>query len=102
MYKYLSHKFLRWVAIYDLAFSALFIGAALVVAGHGGWLVWLVAAGVLTAWLGSGPGLWPFVQVVEIVTALVGTGLGVWRSIRRERFQTWTPAASIRQRAPRD
>ena len=31
-----------------------------------------------------------------------GTGLGVWRSIRRERFQTWTPAASIRERAPRD
>jgi len=102
LYKYLSHKFLRWIAIYDLAISALFIGAGLVVAGHGEWLGWLVAAGVLTAWLGSGPGLWPFVQVVEIVMALVGTGLGVWRSIRRERFQTWTPAASIRQRAPRD
>jgi cellulose synthase/poly-beta-1,6-N-acetylglucosamine synthase-like glycosyltransferase len=102
LYKYLSHKLLRWIAIYDLAISALFIGAGLVVAGHGAWLGWLVAAGVLTAWLGSGPGLWPFVQVVEIVTALVGTGLGVWRSIRRERFQIWTPAASIRQRAPRD
>ena len=102
LYKYLSHKFLRWVAIYDLALSALFLGAGLVVAGHGGWLAWPVAAGVLTAWLGSGPRLWPFVQVVEIVTALAGTGQGVWRSIRRERFQTWTPAASIRERAPRD
>ena len=102
LYKYLSHKFFRWVAIYDLALSALFIGGGLVAAGHGGWVAWIAAAGVLTAWLGSGPRLWPFVQMVEVGVALVGTGLGVWRSVRRERFQTWTPAASIRERAPRD
>jgi hypothetical protein len=27
---------------------------------------------------------------------LLGAGLGVWRSLRGERFQTWTPANSIR------
>jgi cellulose synthase/poly-beta-1,6-N-acetylglucosamine synthase-like glycosyltransferase len=102
LYKYLSHKFFRWVAIYNLALSGLFIGTGLVAAGLGGWLAWLVAAGVLSAWLGSGPRLWPFAQMMEVATALVGTGLGVWRSVRRERVQTWTPASSIRQRAPRD
>ena len=26
----------------------------------------------------------------------LATGIGVWRSLRGERFQTWTPANSIR------
>jgi hypothetical protein len=39
----------------------------------------------------------PFAQVTEILSAFAGTGLGVWRSLRGERYQTWTPAASIRK-----
>jgi hypothetical protein len=39
----------------------------------------------------------PFSQVADILVAFTGAGLGVWRSIRGERFQTWTPAASIRK-----
>jgi hypothetical protein len=39
----------------------------------------------------------PFAQIAEIMSAFAGTGLGVWRSLRGERYQTWTPAASIRK-----
>jgi hypothetical protein len=35
-------------------------------------------------------------KLVDIAGALLATGVGVWKSLRGERFQTWTPAASIR------
>jgi hypothetical protein len=51
---------------------------------------------MLAAVLGYRWSIKPFAQVVDLLTALAGAGLGVWRSIRGERFQTWTPANSIR------
>ncbi len=38
----------------------------------------------------------PFAQIADLLLAMLGTGLGVLRSLRGERFQTWTPANSIR------
>ena len=35
-------------------------------------------------------------QIADLLLAMLGTGLGVLRSMRGERFQTWTPASSIR------
>lgn len=97
VYQYLSHKLLRWLSIYFLAAAALAYGAALVVAGQ--WmlaalLLDLLMAGLMLGRYGIGP-LLP--RVFGICASLAGTGLGVWRSLRGERFQTWTPAASVRR-----
>jgi hypothetical protein len=34
---------------------------------------------------------------MDMLSAFVGTGWGVWRALRGDRYQTWTPAASIRR-----
>jgi cellulose synthase/poly-beta-1,6-N-acetylglucosamine synthase-like glycosyltransferase len=97
LYKYVSHKLVRWLTIYSLTLSLSFGLLALLAAGQ-----WALAAGALFM-IGAGLALgfvWnikPFSQLTDILTAFVGAGLGVWRSIRGERFQTWTPAASIRK-----
>jgi hypothetical protein len=39
----------------------------------------------------------PFAQIWDILTAVAGAGVGVLRSLRGERFQTWSLAASIRK-----
>ncbi|MDB5815492.1 MAG: Histidine kinase [Rhodocyclales bacterium] len=97
LYKYVSHKLIRWLTIYSLALALLCGLAALLAAGQ-----WPLALGAtLTLALGLALGLiWeikPFSQVTDILLAFAGAGLGVWRSLRGERFQTWTPAASIRK-----
>lgn len=100
LYQYLSHKLLRWLCIYllVLAFASLELG--LVLAGQG--LAAAVLAGLLGLVLAIGyrfP-LKPFAQIFDILAVLTAVGLGVWRSLRGERFQTWTPAASVRQAVP--
>jgi len=95
-YKYVSHKLLRWVSIYFLAIAALAFVAALLAAGHAVLALLFIAAAALGMLLGLRWDIKPFAQAVDLLTALAGSGLGVWRSIRGERFQTWTPANSIR------
>lgn len=87
LYKYVSHKLLRWMVIYLLGAGALLFGLGLALAAQ--W--WLLgAASVLgLAMLASG-------QVRSILLAFVGTGLGVARSLKGDRFQTWSPPASSR------
>jgi cellulose synthase/poly-beta-1,6-N-acetylglucosamine synthase-like glycosyltransferase len=97
LYKYVSHKLIRWFTIYLLGASALAFDAALLASGH----VKLAAGGAACAaaalLLGRFSSVTPFTQITEILSAFAGTGLGVWRSLRGERYQTWTPAASIRK-----
>jgi cellulose synthase/poly-beta-1,6-N-acetylglucosamine synthase-like glycosyltransferase len=96
-YKYVSHKLIRWFTIYLLAISAIAFDAALIVSGRAlaaAALVVCIAGALL---LGRFSSMRPFAQITEIVSAFAGTGLGVWRSMRGERYQTWTPAASIRK-----
>lgn len=95
-YKYVSHKLLRWVSIYFLALAAVAFLAALLSAGYFTLALSLVALAAFGAWLGHRWSVKPFAQCVDLLSALAGTGLGVWRSLRGERFQTWTPANSIR------
>lgn len=97
-YKYVSHKFLRWLSIYFAAIAGVALLAACLAAGQMMLALALVtAAGVVLA-LGAAS-IRPFSQILDLLTALAGAGLGVVRSIRGERFQTWTPAASIRSGA---
>jgi cellulose synthase/poly-beta-1,6-N-acetylglucosamine synthase-like glycosyltransferase len=97
LYKYVSHKLIRWFTIYFLAISALAFDAALIVAGHARIAAALVTCMAGALLLGLFSSMKPFAQIAGIISAFAGTGLGVWRSLRGERYQTWTPAASIRK-----
>ena len=97
LYKYVSHKLIRWFTIYLLAMSALAFDAALIVAGHARVAAALVICTAGALLLGLFSSMKPFAQIAGIISAFAGTGLGVWRSLRGERYQTWTPAASIRK-----
>jgi cellulose synthase/poly-beta-1,6-N-acetylglucosamine synthase-like glycosyltransferase len=99
-YKYVSHKFLRWLCIYFFGAAAIAFLGALVALGEPLLATMLVAVGAVAFILGA-RGVKPFAQIVDLFTALAGAGVGVWRSLRGERFQTWTPAASIRTGASR-
>lgn len=95
-YKYVSHKLLRWMAIYLLAGGGLFVlgGLALMQA----WVPLLAimglgaVGGVLMAAASSGLPA----TLRDVLGAFVATGIGVLRSVRGERFQTWNPPASAR------
>jgi cellulose synthase/poly-beta-1,6-N-acetylglucosamine synthase-like glycosyltransferase len=96
LYKYISHKFLRWLTIYSLALSGLFLLAGLV--SLAGWVValGLAALGAATLVLGYALKLGPVRKLVDVLGAFVATGLGVVYSLRGREFRTWTPAASVR------
>ena len=97
VYKYVSHKLIRWFTIYFVILSALALDGALLLAGHFT-LAWslpaLVAVLFGVGWFGAAR---PLVQLIDVLSAFAGTGWGVWCSLRGERYQTWTPAASIRR-----
>jgi cellulose synthase/poly-beta-1,6-N-acetylglucosamine synthase-like glycosyltransferase len=97
IYKYVSHKLIRWFTIYLLAISAIAFDAALIVAGNARMAAALVICVTGALLLGRFSSMKPFAQIAGIVSAFAGTGFGVWRSMRGERYQTWTPAASIRK-----
>lgn len=97
VYQYLSHKFLRWVSIYFLVASAVAVLSGLILIGQGATALWLASAGGAALALGAFTPLTPFAALWSLMTALAGTGLGVWRSLAGERFQTWSPATSIRK-----
>lgn len=97
LYKYVSHKLIRWFTIYLLAISFVAFDAAFVVAERGRIAVALVVCVAGALLLGRFSSMKPFAQMAGIISAFAGTGLGVWRSLRGERYQTWTPAASIRK-----
>jgi cellulose synthase/poly-beta-1,6-N-acetylglucosamine synthase-like glycosyltransferase len=97
VYKYVSHKLMRWFTIYFLGLSVLAFNVALLLAGQIKFAAAIPAAGILIlalGWIGAAK---PLVQLLDVLSAFVGTGWGVWRSLRGDRYQTWTPAASIRR-----
>lgn len=96
-YKYVSHKLLRWLAIYLLAGAGL-----LVLAGFAAMQDWLAAGALVAASLAvaAAAALFPdgpARKLVDAAGAFVATGLGVLRSLRGDRFQTWTPPSSARR-----
>jgi len=95
-YKYVSHKLIRWFVLYWLVLSGLFFLASLAVAGWGLLALVLPVLGAVVLALGYRFGIKPFPQIVDIFYAFAGAALGVWRSIRGDRFQTWSPAQSVR------
>jgi hypothetical protein len=80
-----------------LTVAAVAIETALILAGHALVACALFLGTAAALLLGCLSPLKPFAQIAGVIAAFTGTGLGVWRSLRGERYQTWTPAASIRK-----
>lgn len=100
LYKYVSHKWMRWLTIFFLSSGLSLFELGLFASGHMLTAAILGAIGVVCLGIGHLSRSGPFAQGWDILSAFAGTGLGVWRSMRGERFQTWTPATSIRNRLP--
>jgi cellulose synthase/poly-beta-1,6-N-acetylglucosamine synthase-like glycosyltransferase len=97
LYKYLSHRVLRWFSIYLLGLSGLaWLGALIVLLGWPAALA-LCAAGFVVSAIGWRLRIGPVRRVVDILVAMTGVGIGVARSIRGDRFVMWGPAGSVRE-----
>jgi cellulose synthase/poly-beta-1,6-N-acetylglucosamine synthase-like glycosyltransferase len=97
VYKYLSHKYLRWLAGYFLVVGAA-ASAAIVLVAFGllpfvAYLLVLAAA----AFAADRFNLPVVTSLWEIMVAMWATAIGVYKSLRGERFQTWTIASSTRK-----
>ncbi|HSD39963.1 MAG TPA: glycosyltransferase [Rhodocyclaceae bacterium] len=99
LYKYLSHKLVRWFTIYFLVASGLSFGIALALAGWYWAALTFVLSAPLALYVGARWSVPALSRISDIVLALAGVGIGVWRSIRGDLFQTWTPATSARNSA---
>ena len=100
LYKYLSHKLLRWLTAGLLTGGVLCMVGAIVAAEAWWLLASTLIAGVVIglAMFTAQRGL--LVTLRDILGAFVATGIGVWRSWRGDRFQTWNPPASARTIRP--
>jgi cellulose synthase/poly-beta-1,6-N-acetylglucosamine synthase-like glycosyltransferase len=99
-YKYVSHKLLRWFSGYlQLAALASF-AAGLATVGAWRALCGFLVLGSAVVLLGWRRPAGPFGRLLNIAAAFAATSLGVIRSLRGERFQTWTPPASARPAEP--
>ena len=97
VYKYVSHKLIRWCTIYFLVAGLASFELGLVLAGDGLAAACFAAVGALGLVLGATTTRGPFAQAWDILAAFAGTGLGVLRAVRGQRLRTWTPIGSIRK-----
>ncbi|HEY6881026.1 MAG TPA: glycosyltransferase [Polyangiales bacterium] len=97
LYKYVSHKLMRWLTIFFLALGTVFIAAGVIALGQSTLLLELSVAALALLFFGAKGWVRPLAQVWDILSAFAGTGLGVLKSIKGTKFQTWSPAASIRK-----
>jgi hypothetical protein len=98
LYKYLSHKLLRWVAGAGVALAAACLMLGL--AAHGVSLpLVLGAAAVAVIALAAGTVLrvTPMALLREALLAMTATVVGVLCSLRGQRFQTWAQPETTRQ-----
>jgi cellulose synthase/poly-beta-1,6-N-acetylglucosamine synthase-like glycosyltransferase len=99
-YKYLSHKLLRWLVIYLLGGGVVSLLAGFALIGAP-----ILSASLAVAVLVLLAMLWRAEQGMlatlwDVLRAFSATGIGVWRSLRGDRFQTWSPPVSARSRHP--
>src|SRR5690606_9955507 len=95
-YCYVSHRLLKWVIGYNLLLAGLFFLLAM--------LAVFPPTPVLTAFLLVAAAFAilvatkfdPALKVLAMLLSFAGTSWGVWRSVRGDRFQTWTPTPSAR------
>ena len=95
LYKYLSHKLLRWLSMYTLSLGMTCFVGGLILGRLSFLAFFLVGLGTITLYLGSRRRLGFASCLWGVFSALVATAVGVSLSLRGERFQTWTPSARI-------
>lgn len=98
LYKYLSHKFIRWITIYLLGLAAICLASYFfaVSTAHGLVASGIFAGGCLALWGGYRWRIPVLSAVSEIVAMYLATGLGVFHSLRGRRYTTWSIAPSSR------
>ncbi|HTI88611.1 MAG TPA: glycosyltransferase [Alphaproteobacteria bacterium] len=98
VYKYISHKFLRWFSAVTLGAGALLGFAWLAVVSN--LAVALIAATIVVLILLAGwrMRLRPAMLVVDILLSFVATAIGAWRAYNGTLVGTWEPAGSVRKR----
>lgn len=95
-YCYVSHRLLKWLIGYNLVLAGLFLVVAMMMVFPPAMVLLVVAlaavafAGLLALKFG------PAQKILAMLLSFAGTSWGVWRSIRGDRFQTWTPTPSAR------
>lgn len=97
LYKYTSHKLMRWLTFFFLAAGLLLVAAGMVGLGQANLLLQLTILALLLLFVGAKGWVKPLAQVWDVLAAFVGTALGVLKSLNGTKFQTWSPATSIRK-----
>jgi cellulose synthase/poly-beta-1,6-N-acetylglucosamine synthase-like glycosyltransferase len=98
LYKYTSHKFIRWLSAYFLALNivlvfilvSIMLGIAWAVAGI------LLLGGILLAL--SGLGNEKISRAFEALGAVIATGYGVFLAVKGHRFGVWKISESSRKK----
>lgn len=93
LYKYVSHKLLRWFGFPFLLLAAGFGGAAALIAGQAPFVLGVGGIGIVMFALGLA-GVPLLSALAEPLLMLAATFLGVVDALRGRTYQTWTPAAS--------
>jgi hypothetical protein len=93
LYKYVSHKLLRWLGLVPLVLGAALLGAGLALTDHL-LILGLLLAGVLLFGIASRAGLPGVGTLLQILLAIIATFLGVTDALRGRKVHVWTPAAS--------
>jgi len=95
-YCYVSHRLLKWLIGYNLLLAGIFFLIAMMTIFAASTVLVTVAilaaafAGLLAARFG------PAQKMLAMLLSFAGTSWGIWRSVRGDRFQTWTPTPSAR------
>lgn len=98
VYKYLSHKLLRWLSGACLALAGLTLGlGALAGAVAPAIALGVVLAAAIALIGGTSRRLVPLALMREAVFAMAATAVGVVCSLRGQRFQTWAQPETTRQ-----
>lgn len=92
IYKYISHKLLRWFTVFTLAATALTAFAALAVLIGFGWATALSVLGLGFLWFALRMHIGPLPMVLDMLRSFAATGIGVVHSLRGASVRTWEPA----------
>lgn len=93
IYKYVAHKYIRWLGLPVLGLSLAFLMTALVLAGQYAWAGFVAALTIVAIVLGM-MDIPLFRSGYQIFLSIVATFYGVMDSLQGKTYQTWAPAAS--------
>jgi cellulose synthase/poly-beta-1,6-N-acetylglucosamine synthase-like glycosyltransferase len=93
IYKYVSHKLLRWLGLVPLVLTMAFLFSGLALAGQWRALAMLIL-GLMLGLAAGWADLPLFRAGYQVLAAITATFLGVVDALRGRTMQTWTPAAS--------